>query len=163
MKTKSKKISNRYKKHTSVFTAPGREHTSHESRIASHDSRDSTCHAERTDESLVQAVKDQFDAARHADLIEDLEKIIADDLLRQHGWPARGVALLCYAVTAGMMLAGWFLITTRSRPAYFAAFAALMALFIAAISLGAMRPEGKVPQAKDSPAPFRQDFPQDAD
>jgi hypothetical protein len=65
-------------------------------------------------------------------------------------------------MTAGMMLAGWFLITAGSRPAYFVGFAALTALFVAAISLGAMRPEGKIPQAKDSPARFRQDFPPDA-
>jgi hypothetical protein len=71
------------------------------------------------------------------------------DLLRKHGLPARSVALLCYAVTTGMMLAGWFLITTGSRPAYYVGFAALTALFIAAISLGAVRPEGESSTRKE--------------
>jgi hypothetical protein len=136
---------------------PGRE-----SRITSHEGWDSACQAERVDESLVQAIKDQLDAAGDAELIEDAEEIISDDLLLQHGLPARSVALFCYTSTAGVMIAGWFLITTGSRLAYFVGFAALMVLFIAAISLGALRPDGKIPQVKNPPAQFRQDFPPDA-
>jgi hypothetical protein len=197
-------------------------------RITNHNPLDSGGQAERVDESLVQAIEDQFDAARDAELIEDAEKIISDDsgsnllgfalaflaldsyrsgskslpvllyplvaaalplmdfgleilrrvrggasplygdrshlydLLRKRGFTARSVALLCYAITAGMTLAGWFLMTTRSRLAFYIGYAALTAPFITAISLGAMRPEGKVPQAKNSPAQFRQDFPPDA-
>ena len=63
------------------------------------------------------------------------------DLLLARGWSARQVALICYALTAGLVCAAWFILRMGRREALVASALVGCSLFAMEVRLGALRSE----------------------
>ena len=88
--------------------------------------------------TLLEAVQHQFDTAGNSQLFEDSEQVISHDLLLARGCTARQVALVCYAITGGLM-AAWFIIRLEIRDALISSALIGCALFAIEVRMGAMR------------------------
>ncbi len=91
--------------------------------------------------AVLEAVENEFDARRDAQLIENFQQIISHDLLAARGASARVVALVCYVATALLGLIGF--VGVRANPVYFFILASVgvATLLIAAVRIGALRLE----------------------
>ena len=61
------------------------------------------------------------------------------DLLLARGYTARQVALVCYALTAGLVIAGWFILRLGTREALAVSALIACALFGMEVRVGALR------------------------
>ena len=61
------------------------------------------------------------------------------DLLLARGYTARQVALVCYALTAGLVIAGWFILRLGTREALAVSALIACALFGIEVRMGALR------------------------
>jgi hypothetical protein len=89
--------------------------------------------------TLLEAVQHQFDTAGNSQLFEDSEQVISHDLLLARGCTARQVALVCYAITGSLVVAGWFIIRLEIREALISSLLIGCALFAIEVRMGAMR------------------------
>ena len=89
--------------------------------------------------AVLEAVENEFDARRDAQLIENFQQIISHDLLAARGASARMVALVCYVGTVLLGLIGF--VGVRAKPVYFFILASGGggALLVTAIRMGALR------------------------
>ena len=89
--------------------------------------------------AVLEAVENEFDARRDAQLIENFQQIISHDLLAARGASARMVALVCYVGTVLLGLIGF--VGVRAKPVYFFILASggVGALLVTAIRMGALR------------------------
>jgi hypothetical protein len=88
---------------------------------------------------VLQAIENQFDAAGDAQFIEDPEQVISDDLVVARGYSPRDVVLTFYALTTGLVGAGWISLRIASSAAILLATACWVVLGFWAIHLGALR------------------------
>jgi hypothetical protein len=88
---------------------------------------------------LLEAIEYEFDAAGNPQLFEDPEQIISDDLLLARGYTGRGVALVCYALTAGLVVAGWVVLRLGTREALVVSALIAGALLGMEVRMGALR------------------------
>jgi UDP-GlcNAc:undecaprenyl-phosphate GlcNAc-1-phosphate transferase len=61
------------------------------------------------------------------------------DLLQQHGWSARPIAIVSYLATACLVLLGWLCTTLTPQIAFLAMTVAFVSLTVAAVRLGSLR------------------------
>jgi len=61
------------------------------------------------------------------------------DLLLARGWTARQVALTCYALTAGLVMAGWITMRLRFPEAIVAGALIGVAMLVTSVRMGALR------------------------
>jgi hypothetical protein len=67
------------------------------------------------------------------------------DLLLARGYTARQVALVCYAITGSLVIAGWFILRLENREALISSVLIGCTLFAKEVRMGAMRSR-KTPQ-----------------
>jgi hypothetical protein len=89
--------------------------------------------------TLLEAVQHQFDTARNSQLFKNSEQVISHDLLLARGCTARQVAMVCYALTGGLVIAGWLVIPLEPREALISSVLLGCALLAIEVRMGAMR------------------------
>jgi hypothetical protein len=89
--------------------------------------------------ALLEAIEYEFDAAGNPQFFEDSEQIISDDLLLARGYTARQVALVCYALTAALVIVGWFVLRLGTKEALVVSALVACALFGMEVRMGALR------------------------
>lgn len=93
--------------------------------------------------ALLQTVQNELHAARDAQLFEDAEQIVAHDLPLARGWTARRVALICYALTGGLVIAGWIVLRAGFPETLVATVLIVGGLLATAVPLGSLRSEDR--------------------
>jgi hypothetical protein len=89
--------------------------------------------------ALLEAIQHEFDTARNPQFFEDPKQIISHDLLRARGYTARHVALICYAMTVILVIAGWFIVRLGPWEAFVTSALVGCALFAIEVRAGALR------------------------
>ena len=87
----------------------------------------------------MEAIQHEFDAAGNPQLFEYSEQIISYDLLLARGYTTRQVALICYAVTAGLVILGWCVMRLGTPEALIASALIACALFGMEVRMGGLR------------------------
>lgn len=87
----------------------------------------------------MEAIQHEFDAAGNPQLFEYSEQVISYDLLLARGYTARQVALVCYVLTAGLVIAGWFAQRQAAREALVVSALIACTLFGIEVRMGALR------------------------
>jgi hypothetical protein len=87
---------------------------------------------------LLQTVENEFNATRDAQFFEDAEQVISHDLLLGRGWKPRSVALISYALTAGLVAAALITLRTEFTHAVFATVVIVGGLLAVAVRLGSL-------------------------
>lgn len=88
---------------------------------------------------LLEAVENEFDAARHSQFVENPKKIVSNDLLLARGLSPRKVALTCYALTCALGIVAYFARQASLLIALILFGLSIGLLLVAAVRLGGLQ------------------------
>jgi len=87
----------------------------------------------------LKVTKHQFDPRGHSQPVEDLEQVIANDLLMARGWFPRKVAFACYGMTLCLGVVAWLSLRRSIRCFEISSAGAMVVSLFVAIRLGSLR------------------------
>ena len=106
--------------------------------------------------ALLEAIQHEFYAAGNPQLFEDPEQIISHDLLLARGWTARQVAYVCYALTAGLVIAGWFVLRLVPHEGLVTSGLIGCTLFAIEVRMGALRSQDSSQNGREEDPRWRE-------